>query len=214
MNITAFTKADRRGTRFLVTLDGVPWVELDAETIVRERLGKGQSLSAADQARILATDEIVRARKAAAANHARSRKTRRELETLLRRRKFSAAAIEAALGQLTATGTLDDAVTAERHVKSRRRKADMGPRRLQAELHARGVERAEAERQLARAFEGADLRAECRDLATKIAPRYQPLSDARQRQKLAGYLLRRGYAGDLVSQAIRALGQDAPELAE
>jgi regulatory protein len=209
--ITSFEVLGKRGARIRVFLAGQPWAELDAETVVRERLGRGQPVDAARERAILATDELVRARKAAAGNMARKPKTRRELERYLHEKKFSAPAIEAALEQLTRSGTVDDQRVAERHVRQRRRKGDTGPRRLVAELRARGLDEATIRQQTATALEGVDLQTECNALAAKAAPKYAPLADPKQRQKLANYLLRRGYDGELVRAALAQLAPAAEE---
>lgn len=100
------------------------------------------------------------------------------------------------------SGTIDDERAATRLVRMRRRKADMGPRRLQAELMARGVEPGLARRKVAAATEDVDLAAECLALAQKVERRYRPLSEPRNRRRMGQYLLRRGYEGEHVQRAL------------
>jgi regulatory protein len=203
--ITGFKKEGRRAPKIVVFLNEEPWQTLDPETVVRERLRTGEDLSAARQREILATDEAIRARKAAAGFAARTPKTRRELEHYLRGKRFSVRAIQAALETLSASGTVDDERVAGQIVHSRRRRRDVGPKRLEAELISRGVAPRTAGEHIDQALKGADLAAECLELARHFLRRYEPLDQPAQRQKLANFLLRRGYEAAQVWPAIRQI---------
>lgn len=206
--LTDFKKEGKKIIKIVVFLDGEPWATLDPETVVRERLKKGETLDAARQAAVLLTDETIRARKAAAGHSARTPKTRLELEHYLRGRKFSEPAIEAALATLAESGTVDDERAADKIVHLRRRKRDIGPRRLEAELQARGIRHKAAERHVSEAMAGVDQQAECLELARKFVRRYEPLEDPAQRNKLAQALLRRGYESDVVWNTMARLAAE------
>ena len=204
-HITGFKSQGRRNKRIEVFLDGESWAVLDPETVVRENLRDGEALPPQRQVEVLATDEAIAARKAAAGSMARSPKTRREIRRRLAERGFSSRAVERAIETLCETGTLDDTRTAERHVRGRRRGGDMGPRRIRTELVGRGIDPGEAERLVREATEGVDLVAECLALARRARGRYEPLSEPKQRQKLIGYLTRRGYEGETIQRAMGCL---------
>jgi regulatory protein len=204
--ITAFKPIGRRKQRILVLLDGRPWEELDAETIVRQRLSVGLTLDAAARQRVLAADRLVRARKAAASYLARGPRTRLELETYLQRRGYDATAATGALAALADSGTFDETRAADATIR-RRRRSGHGPRRIRAELLERGIAPEHATRQLANALEGVDLQPECDALARRAAARHRPLTDPANRRKLSQYLLRRGYEGDMVRRAIERLAR-------
>ncbi|MEN6625180.1 MAG: regulatory protein RecX [Candidatus Sumerlaeia bacterium] len=201
-SITNFEIQGRRALKVIVFVDGEPWVTLDAETVVRLNLRRGEALTPARRERILLTDETVRARKAAARHAATQPKTRRELERCLISRGFSEAARTAALAELESSGTIDDPSVAGRIVRSRRRKKNIGPLRLKAELSQRGVDPQELRRQVDAAFEGVDLLSECLELIDKIRAKFEPLSDPKQKARLVGNLMRRGYDGEVVREAI------------
>ena len=203
--ITGFKKEGRRALKIVVFLNAEPWQTLDPETVVRERLHTGDALGAARQCEVLATDEAIRARKAAAGFAARTPKTRRELEQYLRAKRFSARAIQSTLETLSASGTVDDERVAGQIVHSRRRRRDVGPKRLEAELISRGVTPRTAGERIDQALEGMDLAAECLELARRYLRRYEPLDQPAQRKKLANFLLRRGYEAAQVWPAIRQI---------
>ena len=202
--ITRIEPLGRRKLEAALELDEQPWATLDMETLVREHLATGLALSAERIEQVLATDAFVRARKSAASFSSQTPRTRRELEQHLRQKRFPAAAIEAALAALAESGTLDESRAAEGHVRKRRR-GHFGPRRIEAELRGRGVPAELARTSLNQAIEGVDLKAECLDLARKQAAKLSDLSDPKQRRKLHDWLLRRGYAGEAVSEAVRKL---------
>src|SRR4051812_40225992 len=94
--ITGFEAVGRRGARIKIFINDIEWTELDAETIVRERLARGEEVNAQRCAAILHTDECIRARKAAAGYNARQPRSRREVERYLRDKYFSGVAIDTA----------------------------------------------------------------------------------------------------------------------
>jgi regulatory protein len=154
---------------------------------------------------ILFADEVVRARKAAAGHAAHAPKTRLELEHFLMEKGFGPLSRKQAIDLLSETGVVNDETAAERIVRSRRRNGGFGPLRLEAELRHRGVAPSIAGRQVSEQLEGADLAAECLELARKSRHRYEPLDTQAQRAKLAAFLMRRGYPGEHVWKAVRHL---------
>lgn len=201
-------EAGRGRKRVVVCLDGEAWATLDPETILLERLERGQILDPKRQEAILARDEAVRARQAAARHAAARLRTRSELEQYLEKRGFSRRAIESALGELIESGTIDDEGAAAAHVRHLRRRRDVGPRRLEAELVARGVTPERAEAHAARALKGTDLAEECLAVARRAASRYRPLDDAGRRRKLAAFLLRRGYPEETVEATVERIARE------
>jgi regulatory protein len=198
--ITDFSAQGRRKQRIMVCLDGKPWAELDAETVARAGLRRDMTLDEAGRERLLAADQAVLARRAAAGLCAAGPRGRAELERRLAERGFAPAAIATALDELERSGTLDEARAIDATIR-RRRRAGYGPRRIAAELRARGAAPGQVREQLDRALAGQDLEAECLAWARRAAARYQPLSDPANRRKLAQALLRRGYDSDMARAA-------------
>ncbi|MCE5229680.1 RecX family transcriptional regulator [bacterium] len=206
--ITDFEVQGKRVPKVVVHLDGAPWATIDAETLVRMDLRRGQKISEARKAEILLADETVLARRSAARHCAGNPKTRRELEHHLIRKGFSVAAREAAIRELESSGTIDDPVVAGRIVRSRRSRKSIGPLRLKMELAMRGIENREAEKQIDAAFEDVNLVEECLKLAEKIRAKYEPIDVPAQQAKMARYLLRRGYEGETVRETIERMRKD------
>lgn len=200
--ITGFKKEGRRFPKIVVLLDGEPWQTLDPETVVREHLSTGQTLSEKRRREIMFADEVVRARKAAAGHAAHSPKTRLELEHYLVEKGFLPLARRRAIELLTEAGIVNDEAVAGRVVRTRRRKGGVGPLRLEAELRHRGVKAGVAEKKVEEAMQGSDLASECLELARKHRKRYEPFDTRAQRNKFAAFLMRRGYPGEVVWKAV------------
>ena len=212
--ITDMKVKGRKNPRITVYLDGQPWAELDAETVARVNLKRDQELNAEECQAIGAQDEAIRARKAAAGYQARQARTRREMRLYLERRGFTAAASEAAIGSLTESGTLDDRRAAQEIIQKKRRTQKSGPRRIEADLRAKGIEADAASRLVREALEEVDLASECLEAARRHAGRFRPLSDAQNRHKLSALLMRRGYDGEHIQQAIGRVCHDQQITAE
>jgi regulatory protein len=146
-----------------------------------------------------------------------------ELKRKLAMRGFDRDVINAVIERLTGTGLLDDEAFAGNFVRYRLGAAPRGPRRLAAELVARGVDRKLAETTSRAAMgEGGEsgLALEAAKKYLKRRPmkysgtrrgssrteegRRESLAAARERQRAVAWLVRQGFG---VSESIKALRQ-------
>jgi regulatory protein len=193
----------------MIELAGEAWAEIDAEVVVRLGLKRGFALTQADRERILHADQVLRARRWAAARSAARPRSRRSLEQDLCARKFSATVIHEALDTLEASGTINDSEVAARHLRKRGREGGYGPERLRSELLGLGLSPEAAATALA-ANHRADPLEACLELAGKRAARYMPLHDVKNRTRLMQFLQRRGFEAETVRRAMdRILSRDA-----
>lgn len=201
----------RRGAepRWSVGLDGQPWAELESETVVRHALKVGRRLSMDERNAVLRADAVLRARRWAAARCAARPRSRRMLEQELAGRHFGAGVIAEALDALEAAGTLSDAAVAARHLRKRARGGGYGPARLRHELLEMGIGRAVADAALAEGMGSDPPESACLGLARMRAARYQPLSNPKNRNRLAHFLQRRGFESEAISLALRRLSEGA-----
>lgn len=204
--ITSFKAKGRSKMRIEVWVDDALWETLDAETVVRAGLRKGEAFDAKRQREVLALEEKIKARKSAATHASHGGKTERELERRLREKRFSPEAIASAIKTLLQSGTINDERTARRHVTKKLRTGRTGPRRIAAELAARGVDSTMARKTMDEQMAEVDFKAECRALAEKVRAKYEPLAEPKNRARLMQYLARRGYEADHVRAAVEALG--------
>ena len=201
--ITA-VEPQRRGTRFNVFIDGEFALSVDAA--LAAHLRPGQALDATALARLAAADEQRRAADAAFRLLAVRPRSAWEIETRLRQRGYSAAAITAARARLDRFGLADDAAFARYWVEQRQTFHPRGRVALRAELRAKGV----ATDTIAAAMPPADdetdaaLRAARRQLG-----RFRGLDRNAFRQRLGAYLQRRGFGFQACASAVARLWEEA-----
>jgi regulatory protein len=194
---------------------GVAW-----EVVLAEGLRAGDPVDADTLQRLRRGDEGWRARQATLSLLATRPRSRRELETRLRGRDFSPAAIMHALDAAQRAGLLDDVAFAEAWVRDRLRLRPRGSRALVAELVRKGLPRDTGADIVARVMSGhgADDDDLCARAAEKWAGRNRrqlgeetsPGTRHRLERRLLGYLTRRGYPLAAARSATRAALQQPP----
>ncbi len=145
-----------------------------------------------DAARSVAADFVDRAPRTVA-----------EVERRLRRGGFDPKTVEAVIADLVRAGLLDDRAFALAWVESRSRSRKLGRLRLDSELRRKGVPSEVIAEALATIAEE-DAISHARSLAQAFLGSAD-IEDARVRQRLAGYLLRRGHAWDTIEQVLLEL---------
>ena len=122
-------------------------------------------------------------------------RTRRDLVAYLERRGHDAAAVAEEVGKAEAAGWVDDRRFAEMFLRDRRRLRPASGAAVLRELRRRGVPEGVARA----ALEGLDPPWDEREVAAAaVARRWERWPPAERRQKAAGFLRRRGFAGGIV----------------
>jgi len=145
------------------------------------------------------------AREAALRLIERMRRTRSDLERRLRDKGFEAADIEHVLERLAAVGLVDDAEYARAFLAGRWGRRAAGWRRLEQDLRQRGVAADDiaAGRARLEAQQGpTDEIAMARRVVEQAARRYAGLEPYERKRKLWALLARRGFATDVIAQAV------------
>ena len=130
---------------------------------------------------------------------------RRELEEKLRTREFPGDEIAEALARLEQLGLVDDLRVAERFVEVRAASRGWGPRRLAAELVARGLDHADAERMAAVPPELAEqsLRTALRKAEMRAPEGWW--RDGQRRARMVSSLITRGFEAEDAIAAVNEL---------
>jgi regulatory protein len=128
----------------------------------------------------------------------RQARSRAQLRDKLRRKGADEAIIAEVLRRLDEQRLLDDAALAEQYVTSRSRQK--GPLALRLELQRKGIAEADIEAALAGLTDEEQLTA-ARALLAKHAWRFRGEAEKR-RAKAYAFLRRRGFAGDVIEQAL------------
>ncbi len=131
-------------------------------------------------------------------------RTRLELRQRLERRGFEAEAIERALDRLTGVGLVDDEAFARDLAASRVEQGVDAPRII-VELKDRGIAPDLAVRIAGESAPPSDRAERCRELAEGRLSKLKGLRPEVQYRRLAAYLVRRGYPGDVVENVVSEL---------
>lgn len=203
--------------RLRIVLEDGTAVELAEALVLEAGLHAGDRVDPAVLDDLTARDTPYRAREAALNLLSYRARSTQELRRRLARKGFTDAVVKETVHEMESKGYLDDDAFAAAFVRDRLRSKPRGRRRLAAELRSKGIDADTADRAIRETFGEADAREE--DLARELArawaarneiPDREADRDAwyRQRQRLYGYLARRGFAPDVVRDALRGVFTD------
>ena len=132
----------------------------------------------------------------------RSARTRGQLADMLARKEVPEEIAEAALDRFTELGLVDDAAYAEAFTRSRHEHKGLGSRAIAFELRRRSVPD-EVVQEAVSALDSDQEEQMAFRLARERQARMTGLPREVQARRLAGFLARKGYGGELVGRAVR-----------
>lgn len=166
-------------------------------------LRQGQFLSDEEIARLEEEDEYHHVYRRAVKLIDHRPRSIAEVRQRMERQGVAADLIEKVIEQLTAIGLLDDAEFARLWVENRETFRPRSHRMLRYELRQKGLD----EKTIAQALEQIDEEQSAHRLAHQRAHRLSRLDWPAFRQKLTGYLARRGYSYEVARRAVREAWQ-------
>ncbi len=190
--ITALRFQQRNRERVNVYLDGAYALALPA--VIAAALKIGQELSEDEIARLQDQDEVHRVYERALRHLASRPRSTAEVRRVLEQQELSAGAVDRVIERLLAAGHLDDEAFARFWVSNRERFRPRAPLALRQELRQKGI----ADDIIAQALQSVDSESSAYRAGLAQARRLETLDQRTFRQKLGGYLLRRGYGHDVV----------------
>ncbi len=154
---------------------------------------------------LLRESRVVVAQDAALRMLSTSRRSRRDLELRLRRRESDATVIADALGRLDTIGLLNDDEFAVAEAAAQLRNASRSTGAVKRRLRQRGVDADVADAAVAAAVdaEGVNDAERCAAAAEKRARQLRGVDTATAQRRLIGFLMRRGFPGEIVFAAAR-----------
>ncbi len=208
MRITSIEKQKRRG-RWNIHADGEFVTGVSEETLLHFGLRKGDELTPERLETIRDTETRVMAKRSALRLLARRPRTVREIRDRLREQEFDDAVIASTIDDLTRAGLLNDLAFAETYARDALTLRPAGKLLIQRNLLRLGVDKSTAQTVVDRAFQAHPQDSAALALARKYlqkARALRPKTDTRTlRQRLAGYLGRRGYPWETIQQVLRDL---------
>jgi regulatory protein len=195
----------RRPGACRVDIAGAGSYQLDCATARALGIVEGAEVDGVLLERVRAAAARLDARGVALRLLQRRLRSRVELETALRRRGVPGDVVAAVVGELRRSGWIDDARFARAWIRDRLALRPCGARRLRAELRRRGVSAQVTAEALAELlpFEMEDELARTQ-AQTRLA-RLRGLPPEAVRRRLAGWLVRRGYPGEVIARVLRHL---------
>ena len=204
-------------------LDGSPFVVLHASLIEKFGLRLGLEIEAETIEKIIAADEVMRAKnyaltllreekdKATTDEPETSRPTlkpktytKSEIAQKLEREGFSTDAIETSIAELIRSGHIRDRKFAENWILRRQKSNPRGKTLLKRELVDKGIDRETAE-QVVATVETEDEAKVALQIAQKRVKRYSRLPTHVAKRRLHGFLARRGFGSDIVRQVLEQI---------
>jgi regulatory protein len=211
--VTALVVRRGQQERVAVHLDGRPAFELSSLVADGAGLRAGDLLTAERQQELLGQDAPYRARERALRLLALRDRSVREIQVRLRQAGFEAGTVDETVRWLAGLGYLDDRRFAEAYSAEKQR-GGWGPRRVRAELAAKGVERSVVDETLASLDDAGSPASEEGGAALeqtvrkRFARQFAADPEAAER-RLAGFLARRGYDWDTIGRLSRMLRGEA-----
>lgn len=186
-------------TRFQVYVDGQAAFVLYKGELSRYRIEEKKEMTEEVYAEIL--QKVVLKRAKARALHLLNDmgRTEAQLRTKLLQGGYPADVTESALDYVKSFGYLNDAEYARSFIEGRKNKKSRNE--LYAALCRKGIDREEAKLALEEYYDGEDERAAIEALLRK--KKFDPdTADYMQKQKIAGYLMRKGFRYDEIRRVI------------
>lgn len=204
MKITKISPQQKSQERVNIFVDGEFRLGVAEEVIVKRGLKVGQEITEHELEAIQRSDVGWKAREYAVSLLSVRPRTVKELQQRLRKKEFPDDSIEAAIEFLNARGYLNDQAFAEMFVRDRIKFKPRGKRALAVELRMKGVEPETAARAIEETFNAQDSSEVdlAREVAEKWVARKLTGDRMKDRQRLFGFMARRGFSGDSIRQAM------------
>ena len=204
--ITSLETAEQNYNRVRVFLDGEFALEIHREVALHENLQIGSYLDLESRSAVLASEHRYAAREVALRYLEYGPRTSKEVYRRVHRAGFTASVAEETVGAMKAQGFVDDAEYAMEYVSARFKNRGFGPRRLRADLRARGVAKEHIDAALNMLSQKVDYKEAARKHAERHWPRLQGTTQARRR-KLIDYLFRRGFSREVALEILNTLAK-------
>ncbi|GAB2722461.1 RecX family transcriptional regulator [Paenibacillus thermoaerophilus] len=207
--ITSIEVQKRAKRRYNIYLDGEFAFSVHEDVLVSHRLSKGDRITDDRLEALLEAEERQLAWNSALSWLGRRIRSRKEMRDYLTRKGYAAGLIEETIERLGEHGYLDDAAFAGQWARNRLEFQGRGSRWIREELRQKGIEPELVSASLDQLEDGSEADSAYR-LAVKKWRMLRNEEERVRRHKLKSYLLRRGYPGRIVQEAVAKVAGRAP----
>ncbi len=207
MRITKIEGQKHNPSRKNIYIDGEFALGISAETLLRFGLRTGDEIGEQKLKALHAAEELQGAQRAALQLLARRPRTEKEIRERLREKEFGEEEIDQAVASLRSSGFLDDEAFARAFIQDQLSVRPKGPLAIKRRLLLLGVKKETIDRVLNEAFQERSLNDVALDVAMKFLRKISHNDPRSKREKLAGFLSRRGFSWDVIAEVMnKALG--------
>ena len=205
--ITGIVESTRKEGRYVVAVEGRPSHTVSLDIIDQLKLRVGGAVDAAGEAALEGAAAALQTYDRALNLLAFQARSARDLRRRLVQKGEPAEHVDRAIERLTAQGLLDDAQFARQLARSKVASQGASRRRLQQEMFKRGVAREVADEAIAEVYEDeqVDEGVLVEEVARKKVRSLAKLDPEARRRRLYAFLARRGYEGEAIRRAMRAV---------
>lgn len=214
MKITQVEKQKKNMNRYNIYLDGKFAFGADEDSVVEQRLVVGKELSPEDLERILFATEVGRLMERMYGLFSVRMRSEKEIRDYLRQLNFkrklkdieelSEVVVEALITRLKEKDLVNDARFAEEWIYARRTSKQKGMQAIMAELYQKGIARDIIQKAFEEANDEGSLGEEMLAMQAleKKVRNPQLLEDLGEKQRILGFLMRKGFSYDIARGAI------------
>jgi len=210
--ITAIETQKRRGNRVSIFVDGEFVVGAHEEVVASLGLGVGQTFNRERLSELVRAETIRKARESALRLISYRDRSVSEVRKRLLGNDFPEEIVEEVIDYLSGIELLDDAKFSRDYVKSRIASRPAGKTRLAWELRSRGIKADDLESALGDVDEQTEYRL-ARDLVAHKLDKADSFDPA-LRNRLAGFLGRRGFGWEVIRRVLDELLRDSEAAGE
>jgi regulatory protein len=205
MKITRIENQKKRPGRKSLFADGVFLIGVAADTLLRFGLRTRDEIDQRTLKNLESAEELLAARTAALRYLAVRPRTEREIRDQLRAKEFSDQVAAETIASLKESRLLDDAAFARSYIRNAIALKPSGRILLKRKLLLLGIDKSLAEEALGEILEGVNQEEEARVAAQAFVARRtsRGTPGPSLRRQVTTYLLRRGYAWDVVARAVK-----------
>lgn len=198
--ISAIEPQKRRKGRFNIFVDGEFAFSVDEKILAEENLKVGQEMSQTSANRIIKVSEVGKILEKVFNFLSYRPRSKKEILDYLKKRNLGEKEKEAILKKLDKLGFIDDEEFARSFVQSRIRSKPKGKRMLWQELRRKGIEKEIIEKVLEE-IQISEVDLAKKAIAKKLE-RFLKLPQKEAKERIATYLLRRGFSWETVKTLI------------
>ena len=206
MKITRIENQKKRPDRKSIFADGDFLIGVGTDTLIRFGLRTGDEITPEILRNLERAEELLAARSAALRYLAVRPRTVREIRDALRDKEFPDTVAAETIGALQDARLLDDALFARSFIRNAMTLKPTGRALLRRKLLLLGVDRTLADEALDEILANVSQQDEAGRAASAFVRKRSSLmkkGDARLRHQLTAFLMRRGYAWDVVQGAVK-----------